>query len=318
MGEGGEAVVEFGIQLGAPAAEPMGDRLAYYREMLEQAPEAFSSAWISDHLMKDDSPTFEGWTALTYLAALFPTYRFGNLVLSQSYRNPALLAKMAATLQAMTGGRLILGIGAGWQADEYLAYGYPYPGGAERVEQLGEAIDVLRAMWTQSPATFEGRHYQVHDAYCEPRPDPPIPILVGGRRPKLMRVAAAKADLWSWDGPIERYGPLVEQLREACRDVGRDWATMGLHAAGEAYFPLNAADFPDPADTSGTMASVSSAQDPTGLYANEMDWVMGPTPEDAVRQLRPIVELGITMLSVYFHDRRSARLFATEVVPAFS
>jgi alkanesulfonate monooxygenase SsuD/methylene tetrahydromethanopterin reductase-like flavin-dependent oxidoreductase (luciferase family) len=120
-GDGGEDVVEFGIQLSAPSAEPMGDRLGYYRELLDVAPEAFSSAWISDHLMKDESPTFEGWTALTYLAALFPTYRFGNLVLSQSYRNPALLAKMAATLQALTRGRLILGIGAGWQADEYLA-----------------------------------------------------------------------------------------------------------------------------------------------------------------------------------------------------
>jgi alkanesulfonate monooxygenase SsuD/methylene tetrahydromethanopterin reductase-like flavin-dependent oxidoreductase (luciferase family) len=311
-------VVEFGIQLGAPSAEPMGDRLAYYRELLEEAPEAFSSAWISDHLMKDDAPSFEGWTALTYLAALFPTYRFGNLVLSQSYRNPALLAKMAGTLQALTGGRLILGIGAGWQADEYLAYGYPYPGGAARVEQLGEAIDVMRAMWTQSPATFEGRHYQVRNAYCEPRPDPPIPILVGGRRPKLMRVAAAKADFWSWDGPIERYGPLVEGLREACGQVGRDWGTMGLHAAGEAYFPLNAADFPDPADASGTMASVSSAQDPAGLYADEVDWVMGPTPEDAIRQLRPVVDLGVTIVSVYFHDRRSARVFADEVVPAFA
>lgn len=93
---------------------------------------------------------------------------------------------------------------------------------------------------------------------------------------------------------------------------------MGLHAAGEAYFPLSTADFPDPADASGTMASVSSAQDPTGLYANEADWVMGPTPEDAIRQLRPVVDLGVTIVSVYFHDRRSARVFADEVVPAFA
>ncbi len=310
-------MIEFGIQLGGPSAEAMGDRFDYYRDLLDRAPDAFSSAWVSDHLMKDDRPSLEGWTLLTYLAARFPTYRFGNLVLSQSYRNPALLAKMAATLQALTGGRVILGIGAGWQADEYLAYGYPYPSGATRVEELGEAIDILRAMWTQAPATFGGRHYQIRDAYCEPRPDPPIPILVGGRRPKLMRVAAAKADYWSWDGPIERYGPLVDELRTACSEVGRDWATMGLHAAGEAYFPVDPADFPALGDPAGTMASVTTAQDPTGLYAGEIDWVMGPTPDDAIRQLRPLIDLGVTMVSVYFHDRRSAEVFAREVIPAF-
>src|SRR6185369_4864091 len=119
------------------------------RSVLDVAPDVFTSAWLSDHLMKDDHPTYEAWTALTYLAALHPSYRFGNLVLSQSYRNPALLAKMAATFQHLSRGRLILGIGAGWQADEYLAYGYDYPDGSTRVGQLGEAIDVIRSMWTQ-------------------------------------------------------------------------------------------------------------------------------------------------------------------------
>src|SRR5689334_23724838 len=138
----------------------MGDRLTYMRALLDIAPDVYRSAWISDHLMKDDDPTYEAWTSLTYLAALAPSYRFGHLVLAQSYRNPALLAKMAATLQAYSGGRVILGMGAGWQADEYLAYGYDYPDGATRVAQLGEAIDVLRAMWTQSPATYEGTYYR--------------------------------------------------------------------------------------------------------------------------------------------------------------
>lgn len=310
-------MVEFGIHLGVPAAEVMGDRMDYYRDLLGRAPDAFSSAWVSDHLMKDDEPSLEAWTTITYLAALFPQYRFGNLVLSQSYRNPALLAKMAASLQALTKGRVILGIGAGWQADEYLAYGYPYPSAGTRVAELGEAIDVMRAMWTQSPATFEGQYYQVRNAYCEPRPDPAIPILVGGRRPKLMQVAAGKADYWSWDGPIERDAPLVEELRRTCAEAGRDWSTMGLHAAGEAYFPVHAADFPDPGYPTGSMASVTAAQDPLGFYAGEADWVLGPTPEDAIAGLQPLVDLGVTMFSIYFHDRRSLDIFAREVVPAF-
>src|SRR3954451_7755491 len=128
--------LEFGIQLGAPAAEPMDDRHAYYRDLLTRGAGAFTSAWASDHLMKDEVPILEGWTTIAYLAGEFPDYTFGNLVLAQSYRNPALLAKMAATLEYLTGGRLVLGIGAGWQGDEYRAYGYPFPSAGTRIEQL--------------------------------------------------------------------------------------------------------------------------------------------------------------------------------------
>lgn len=141
-------MVEYGIQLAAPSApgEPMADRLEYYRELLRRGEGAYTSAWISDHLMKDDQAMLEAWTTLTYVAAEFPSYTFGNLVLSQSYRNPALLAKMAATFDYLSRGRLILGIGAGWQADEYAAYDFPFPSAGTRIEQLSEAIDVIRAM----------------------------------------------------------------------------------------------------------------------------------------------------------------------------
>ena len=138
-------MVEFGIHLARPSAEEMGDRHAYYRDLLTMGEGAFSSAWVSDLLMKDDSPTLEGWTTIAFLAAEFPSYTFGSLVLSQGYRNPALLAKMAATLQYLTSGRLILGIGAGDPTNEYLAYDFPYPSAGTRIAQLGEAIDVLRA-----------------------------------------------------------------------------------------------------------------------------------------------------------------------------
>jgi alkanesulfonate monooxygenase SsuD/methylene tetrahydromethanopterin reductase-like flavin-dependent oxidoreductase (luciferase family) len=306
-------VVDFGIHLGTPSAEDMGDRHAYYRELLTRGTGAFRSAWVSDHLMKGEHPILEAWTTLTYLAAEFPDYAFGNLVLSQSYRNPALLAKMAATLQYLTSGRLILGIGAGWQADEYRAYGYPFPSAGNRVEQLAEAIDVLRLMWSASPATYDGTHHHVREAFCEPRPSIPIPILVGGHRPKFMRVAAAKADIWQWDGPIERYRVPHDLLVAACADLGRDVASIRLSAAGEAYFPADPADFPDPSAT-----TISSGQDPSGAYADEIDWVMGPTPEDAIRQLRPLVDLGVTLVTVYFHDRHSLDRFAKEVIPAFA
>ena len=305
--------IEFGLNLAAPSAddEPMADRLDWYRELLRAGEGRFASAWLPDHLMKGGAEMLEAWTTLTYLAAEFPSYSFGHTVLCQSYRNPALLAKMAATLDYLTRGRFVMGIGAGWQADEYLAYDFEYPSAGVRVEQLSEAIDVLRAMWTQSPATYEGRYYHVRDAYCVPQPSRPIPILVGGRKPKFMRVAAEKADIWQWDGPIERYRPPYELLVANCAEIGRPLSEVRLSTSGEIYLPADAADFP--------MAPSSSfedpAQDPSGAYAGEMDWVLGPTPDDVVRGLAPLLELGVTHLTMYFWDRRSLRRFADEVMP---
>src|SRR4051812_44860978 len=191
----------------------MADRHDYYRDLLRRAPDAFSSFWLSDHLMKEGYPTYEAWTALAYLAAEFPTYRVGNLVLGQGYRNPALLAKMGATLQYLTGGRFILGIGAGWHEEEYRAYGYGYPSPGARVAQLAEAMQIVRAMWTESPASFHGEHYTIDKAYCEPRPDPIPPILVGTSGPKALRVVARLADAWSWDAPLAKYEPAYHELR---------------------------------------------------------------------------------------------------------
>ena len=167
-------------------------------------------------------------------------------------------------------------------------------------------------MWTQSPATYDGRHYHVRGAYCEPRPATPIPILVGGHRPRFMRVAAEKADIWQWDGPIDRYRVPYDLLVAACADVGRELSSIRLSTFGEAYFPVDPADFPVP-----TRTAITAAQDPSGAYADEIDWVMGPTPEEAIRQLQPLIDLGVTLVTVYFHDRRTLDLFAREVIPAF-
>jgi alkanesulfonate monooxygenase SsuD/methylene tetrahydromethanopterin reductase-like flavin-dependent oxidoreductase (luciferase family) len=178
----------FGVHLGMPCVGDQSlDRLTYYERLLAAGEGALSALWVSDHLQNDDADVLEGWTTLTYLGARAPSYRVGHLVLSQSYRNPALLAKMAATLQTLTGGRFVLGLGAGWQEDEYRAYDFPFPSARVRIEQLGETIDLMRAMWTDSPATYAGAHYRVTDAYCEPRPEPIPPILIGGQGPRLMR-----------------------------------------------------------------------------------------------------------------------------------
>jgi alkanesulfonate monooxygenase SsuD/methylene tetrahydromethanopterin reductase-like flavin-dependent oxidoreductase (luciferase family) len=307
-------MVEFGINLLMPSAEEVDDRQAYFLDLLRIAEGSFTTAWVPDHLMKGDAPMLEAWTTITWFAAMAPSFTFGNLVLSQSYRNPALLAKMAATFHYWSGGRLILGIGAGWQADEYAAYDYPYPSAGMRVEQLAEAIDVLRAMWTQSPASYEGRYYHVREAYCEPRPASPIPILVGGRKPKFMRVAAEKADIWQWDGPIDRYRVPCDLLVANCAEIGRPLSSMTLSTFGEVYFPEDAADFP----AEMPLGFTDAAQDPSGAYADERDWILGPTPSDAIAGLRPLLDLGVSQVTLYFWDRRSLRRFVDEVVPALS
>jgi alkanesulfonate monooxygenase SsuD/methylene tetrahydromethanopterin reductase-like flavin-dependent oxidoreductase (luciferase family) len=159
----------------------------------------FNTVWVEDHFQwGGDRPTLEPLTALTYLAARHETVRFGTIVLCQSYRNPALVAKISSLLQVLTRGRFILGIGAGWKEDEYRAYGYPYPPAGERIDQLEEAVQIIRAMWADSPANFQGKHYRIEAAECAPKPDTPIPLLIaGGGEKKTMRIAARYADWWT-------------------------------------------------------------------------------------------------------------------------
>jgi alkanesulfonate monooxygenase SsuD/methylene tetrahydromethanopterin reductase-like flavin-dependent oxidoreductase (luciferase family) len=296
--------VEFGIHLARnQVGEPAPDRLHYYRQCLEIGDGALRALWLSDHLQHGDAPLFEAWTTLSYVAALAPSYRVGNMVLGQSYRNPALLAKMAATLQALTSGKFVLGIGAGWQEDEYRSYNFPFPGGGERIEQLSEAIDLIRTMWTSAPATYEGNHYAVRDAYCEPRPDPQPPILVGGQGPKLMRVAAAKADAWVWDGPLEMYQQPYQRLVQSCEEIGRPLSDIKLVAEFDAYFPADGADFPEPR-WSG--------------YLDFMSAPLGPTPAEAHSELMRLVDIGVTEFCIYFWDQPTLHRFVDEVVPQFS
>ncbi len=158
--------------------------IADVNRLLNTVKGAYTSAWFIDHLQFQDSDVLEGWTALTYLAAQHPELQWGHAVLCQSFRNPALVAKMAATLQFISGGRFILGIGAGWHTEEYLAYGYDFPAASTRVEELDEALQIIRALWTENDATFVGKHHQIRNAWCEPKPDPVPPIMVGHLSPK--------------------------------------------------------------------------------------------------------------------------------------
>ena len=166
--------IQFGLVIpsGSRDKAQSGAYMDNVRRLTELGTGHYDSAWFVDHLQFDDADLMEGWTAVTYLAALNPQFKWGHAVLCQSFRNPALLAKMAATLQYMSGGRFILGLGAGWKEDEYLSYGYDYPPAGTRVEELEETLQIVKALWTEERATVRGKHYRVEEAWCEPKPDP--------------------------------------------------------------------------------------------------------------------------------------------------
>src|SRR5947207_14325282 len=148
----------------------------------------FDSFWFTDYVQADNNPLLEGWTVPTYFAALHPEFTFGHVVLCQSFRNPALLAKMATTAQFLSGGRFILGNGAGWKEDEYKAYGYDFPSAGTRVEELEETLTIIKALWHSERATVQGKHYRIENVYCEPKPDPLPIIMVGGAKPRMLRL----------------------------------------------------------------------------------------------------------------------------------
>jgi len=195
--------IDFGwfmIAMGVPGREQVPLVVDEEPEVLPVVARHFDSLWVQDHFYAFRDPSdawMECWTTLTWLAARFPSVSVGPIVLGVGYRNPALLAKMASTLQVLSEGRFIMAIGAGWREPEYPAYGYPFPTAATRIQQLDEAVQIMRLMWTEPAPTFRGQHFQIERAYCEPRFNPPPPIMIGGGGEKLLLpLAGRQADIW--------------------------------------------------------------------------------------------------------------------------
>ncbi len=217
--------------LGLDAADGLGadDRSARDAEAL-----GFESIWINDHFQVDppliEAPIFEPFVELTGLAIATERVRLGHLVLAAAYRNAALTAKMISTLDVVSGGRVELGIGAGWKEDEWLAYGYGFPDAPERLAILADHLEIITRMLAPGRATYEGRHASVHDAIHEPKglQEPRIPIVVGGNGPKVTwRLAARFADELNLDAlmpaEVEAALPIIA---ERCTEIGRDPASL--------------------------------------------------------------------------------------------
>ncbi len=204
--------------------------------------DGFDSLWFVDHLFyRDEDGTtgvWECWTVLSALAEATRRVELGPLVLCNSLRNPAILAKMATTLDEVSHGRLILGIGAGWNEPEYKAFGVPFD---HRVDRLEEALQVLSPLLRDGHADFAGRYYQARDCEIAPRGPRPAgpPLLVGGEGPRMLTLAARYGDMWNtgYMGKPETMTEPLARIAGACRKVGRDPATLGVTAFIGLWFP---------------------------------------------------------------------------------
>jgi F420-dependent oxidoreductase-like protein len=223
--------LRFGVKT-APQWTTYDDMLRVWREA-DTLP-IFEHAWDFDHFMPLGSdptgPCLEGWTLLAAFAAQTERLRVGVMVTGNTYRHPAVLANMGATVDIISHGRLDFGLGAGWNELEHTAYGIPlYPAG-ERIRRLGEACEVIRRLWTEETVDYEGRYYQLRGARCEPKPvqKPYPPFMIGGSGEQLtLRVVAQYADMWNYaGGPAEDFRHKSAVLDDHCAAIGRDPATI--------------------------------------------------------------------------------------------
>jgi alkanesulfonate monooxygenase SsuD/methylene tetrahydromethanopterin reductase-like flavin-dependent oxidoreductase (luciferase family) len=273
----------------------------------------FDSAWAGDHFfpwpadMDQTLDTLEPWTLVTYLMASFPNMRFCPSVLNQAYRSPALVAKMSSALQLLSGGRLILGIGAGWKENEQRAYGYDFPPPKVRLDQVEEAVQIIRRMWTDDAPTFHGKYYSIEDAYCSPRPTPPPPVLIGGFGPKrTLRIVAQYADWCNInDASLEFCQSRLETLRQHCEELGRSYDTIVKTYICDC---VALATTHEEAEAVKNRSFFSPYQPMVG------------TPDELSAQIREYIDLGFSHIVLRFADypgAEGAKLFIKQVLPRF-
>ena len=272
-------------------------------DMLEAARVAdetgWYGVWLADHYMPDTGDTTPGrgdvqecWVVLPAMAAVTERIRIGTLVSPTSVHHPALLAKRAATIDRLSGGRMILGLGAGWQVNEHHAYGIELEPPGKRVSRFEEAIQIVGSMLSQESTTFHGAYYDITDAPCDPKPvQSPLPLLVGTRAPRMLGITARHANAWNTWGAPEQAAASRASLIETCHEVGRDPATM--------WTSINAiVDLDGTAPPPGRAAIFGSAQqlvDQLGRYAElgfdefiVPDWNLGADKSERADRLARI------------------------------
>ncbi|PWB97719.1 LLM class F420-dependent oxidoreductase [Homoserinimonas hongtaonis] len=289
----------------------------------------WESIWVYDHFhtvpVATDQATHEAWTLMSAFAATTSRVRLGQMCTCMSYRNPAYLAKVAATVDLISGGRVEMGIGAGWYEHEWRAYGYGFPRPGERLARLDEGVQIMKQAWQTGSATLDGAHYQVENAIVRPLPlqdgGPPVWIAGGGEKVTL-RIAAKYADYTNFAGDPAQFAAKSELLREHCAAEGTDFDRIvrsanyntlvaeNEHELGRMIDAIEARIAPHigPAEAAKYVAEY---RDGTALVG---------TPQQVTDRLGAMGDLGLAYAIHYFadvaYDRTSALLFEREVMPA--
>ncbi|MFL6365301.1 MAG: LLM class F420-dependent oxidoreductase [Nitrososphaeraceae archaeon] len=281
----------------------------------------FDSFWVMDHFHqiqfvgRPEEPMLEGWTIISMLAGITTKIKLGTLVTGMIYRYPSVLAKVAATLDVLSKGRLYMGIGAGWNEQESLAYGISFPSNQERMLRLEEAIQIIHKMWTEEPyASFNGKYYQIHNAYCNPKPiqKPSPPILVGGSgERKTLKIVAKHADACNLFGSPETVRKKLDILKEHCKTVGRDYDSILKTKLGAIII-----------DDNSDMVKNRVRETFRGIPEEQIkEFVIYGTPEDVLRQIEILEQVGIQYLIVDLEPSRELEAldtFANKVINKMS
>lgn len=312
-------MVEFGLQI-----EP---QFGFgYDEVLDLAhsltDHGFTSLWVSDHFMLSPSDTdrdcLDCWSLLTGIAAEVKDIRIGSLVTCMSYRHPPVLAKIAASVDRISNGRLEFGVGAGWKDVEYNAYGIPFPSPGERVDRFLEGMQLIKGLWTQPTTTFSGKYYSVDNAVASPKPvqSPHPPILIGGVKPRMLRAMARYADavnMLGARGPGE-YAQLLEKLERYCGEEGTDFKRLR-----KTHF-MTFVVGNDQNDLDDVLGRVSAAEGiGVGEYRARRARAFIGTATEAVELLKQYMALGVTQFQTVFpyrEEKRSLKLWADRILPA--
>ncbi len=307
------------------------DQWRVMRNLAQRADEGpWESLWVYDHFhtvpVPSQEATHEAWTLMAAFAAVTDRIRLGQMCTCMGYRNPAYLAKIAATIDAVSGGRVEMGIGGGWYEHEWRAYGYGFPPIGERLGMLDEGVQIMKQAWETGTATLDGKHYQVDGAIVQPRPlqEGGIPLwIAGGGEKKTLRIAAQYASYTNWSGKPEEFAHKREVLQGHLAAIGRDESEITLTANYNTVIADTEAEVADRlaeiearvtpylgAKTEGFMAEYRNG---TGLVG---------TPEQIVERLRGMADLGLAYAIHYFpehaYDRSGIDLFEKEVIPQLS
>jgi F420-dependent oxidoreductase-like protein len=306
----------------------------HWPTMLEQARKAeagpWESIWVWDHFHTVPIPTdeakHEAWTLMAALGATTQRVRLGQMCTCMAYRNPVYLAKVAATCDVISGGRIEMGIGAGWYEHEWRAYGYGFPSAGERLGMLDEGVQIMRQAWTEGTATLDGKHYQVDGAIVRPLPLQAggIPLwIAGGGEKKTLRTAAKYAAYTNFDGTPDAFARKSGILEQHCRDIGRDFGEITRSANYNMLIGETEAEVKDRLDWLVDHYTKVVPDDQVERYRHLYE--NGPlvgTPEQIVERLRELERLGMTYTITYWleaaYDRSGIELFERQVIPEFT